>query len=318
MCHNPLVSILVPVYNVEAYLPQCFDSLLGQTYSHLQIVLIDDGSSDGSWRVMQEYAARDKRIEIYHQENQGVGATRNHLLEKIKGDYVLFVDSDDWVELDMVEFLLGKASENNADVVTCGNVINDGITRTVYKEEVWAQEKVVKEFLRHVIFNGSLCNKLIRAVLIGNNRFDCRISYGEDALFCWYVLQNVEKIIVTDRQLYHYRKNPQSISRQKWTPEKKGSGHLVWKTIVKDTAIRWPQYLSIAKARFAIEDFWGIYFAAISDYPSDKYIKRRQKCVLENWSLIYNSKLLTLDKLLVAFLLSKWYKFGKVVKWLKG
>ena len=142
--NNPLVSILVPVYNVEAYLPQCLDSLLGQTYSHLQIVLIDDGSSDNSWTIMQQYAAQDSRIEIYHQENQGVATTRNHLLEKIKGDFVLFVDSDDWVELDMVEFLVGKATENQADVVTCGNVINDGIPPTVYTEEFWPQEKVIK------------------------------------------------------------------------------------------------------------------------------------------------------------------------------
>lgn len=316
--NKPLVSILVPVYNVEAYLPQCLDSLVGQTYPHLQIVLIDDGSTDGSWRVMQEYAARDERIGIYHQENQGVGTTRNHLLEKIKGDYVLFVDSDDWVELDMVEFLVGKASKNHVDVVTCGNVIDDGIPKEEYKEEIWSQEKVVKEFLRHVIFNGSLCNKLIKTRLLGNHRFDCRISYGEDALFCWYIIQNASNIIVTDRQFYHYRRNPQSLSRQKWTPEKKGSGHLVWEEIVKDVSKKWPQYLNITKARFAIEDFWGIYFAAISGYPYDEHIEMRQKCVLENWSLIYTSKLLTLDKLIVAFVLSRWYKFGKVIKWLKG
>jgi glycosyltransferase involved in cell wall biosynthesis len=267
---------------------------------------------------MQEYATRDERIEIFHQENQGVGATRNHLLEKIMGDYILFVDSDDWVELNMVEFLVGKASENHADVVTCGNVINDSIPKAVYEEEIWSQEKVIKEFLRHVIFNGSLWNKLIKTRLLGNHRFDCTISYGEDALFCWYIIQNASKVIVTDRQFYHYRRNPQSLSRQKWTPEKNGSGHLAWEEIVKDVSKKWPQYLNITKARFAIEDFWGIYFAAISDYPYDEHIGMRQKFVLENWSLIYTSKLLTLDKLLVTFLLSKWYKFGKVIKWLKG
>ncbi len=315
--NNPLVSILVPVYNVEAYLPQCLDSLLGQTYSHLQIVLIDDGSSDNSWAIMQQYAAQDSRIEIYHQENQGVAVTRNHLLEKIKGDFVLFVDSDDWVELDMVEFLLGKATENQADVVTCGNVINDGIPQTVYTEEFWPQEKVIKEFLRHIRLNGSLCNKLVKTSLLHNCKFHCGISYGEDALFCWSFLQDVSSIVLTGKQLYHYRKNPQSISRQKWTPEKKGTGHFVWQEIVKDTAVKWPQYLSVAKARFAIEDFWGIYFAALSDYNYDEHIKLRQRSVIENSSHILSSRLLTIDKLFSALILARCYNFGKILKFLK-
>lgn len=314
--NKPLVSILVPVYNVEAYLPQCLNSLMGQTYPHLQIVLIDDGSTDGSWRVMQEYATRDERIEIFHQENQGVGATRNHLLEKIKGDYILFVDSDDWVELNMVEFLVGKASENRADVVTCGNVINDSIPKAVYEEEIWSQEKVIKEFLRHVIFNGSLWNKLIKTRLLGNHRFDCTISYGEDALFCWYIIQNASKVIVTDRQFYHYRRNPQSLSRQKWTPEKKGSGHLAWEEIVKDVSKKWPQYLNITKARFAIEDFWGIYFAAISNYPFDEHIKSRQENVRKHLKLIQQSKLINRKKILAAYVLSYCYRIGILLRYL--
>lgn len=316
MCHNPLVSILVPVYNVEAYLPQCLDSLLGQTYPHLQIVLIDDGSTDGSWRVMQEYTSRDERIEIYHQDNQGVGATRNHLLEKIKGDYVLFVDSDDWVELDMVEFLVGKASENRADVVTCAKVINDGIPKAVYEEEIWSQEKVVKEFLRHVIFNGSLWNKLIKTSLLGNHRFDCRISYGEDALFCWYIIQNASNIIVTDRQFYHYRRNPQSLSRQKWTPEKKGTGSIVWKTIVEECKQYWPQYADVAKARYAIEDMWGLYFAALSNYPLDDHIKCRQENVRRNLKLIRKSGLINRKKIFAAYILSYCYQVRRILKYI--
>lgn len=308
--NNPLVTILIPVYNVEAYLPQCLDSLVEQTYPHLQIVLIDDGSTDGSWRVMQEYANRDERIEIYHQENQGVGATRNHLLEKIKGDYVLFVDSDDWVELDMVEFLLGIASENNADVVTCGNVINDGITRAVYKEEIWSQEKVVKEFLRHVIFNGSLWNKLIRSALIGNNRFDCRISYGEDALFCWYVLQNVEKIIVTDRQLYHYRMNPSSLSHSKWSPDKMGTGHIVWEQLEKETQEIFPEYLDIVSTSFVVADMWQLYYAALSNYPKDEYIEMYQKHVRTNLDLIRKTDTITRNKKIFAEIISRNYKLG--------
>ena len=162
MTDSPLVSILSPCYNVEKFLPQCLDSIVNQTYSNLQVVLIDDGSKDDTWRVMQDYAEKDNRVEIYHQENQGVAATRNHLLDKVKGDYVLFVDSDDWIEPDMVEFLVGKALNNDVEMVVCSNVINEAQPARDYKEERWSQEKVIMEFLRHVTINGSLWNKLRR------------------------------------------------------------------------------------------------------------------------------------------------------------
>ena len=311
--NNPLVSILVPVYNVEAYLPQCLDSLLGQTYPHLQIVLIDDGSSDNSWTVMQQYAAQDNRIEIYHQENQGVATTRNHLLKKIKGDFVLFVDSDDWVELDMVEFLLSKALDNQADIVTCGNVINDGIPKALYKEEVWPQEKVIKEFLRHVNFNGSLWNKLIKANLLSGHRFDPRISYGEDALFTWHVIQEIKKIVVTDKHLYHYRMNESSLSHARWSPNKMGTGHIVWEQIEKDTKGKFPEFIDVASISFVISDMWQLYYAALSNYPVDEYIAMDQKHVKENLYLIRRADTITMNKKIFAEVISRNYKLGSLL-----
>lgn len=315
---NPLVSILIPVYNVEAYLSQCLDSVIGQTYADLQIVLIDDGSTDRSWEIMLEYAQRDNRIEIYHQDNAGVATTRNHLLEKIKGEYFLFIDSDDWVELDMVEFLLRRIEINKSDIAACAMLINDNIPAEKFVEDVWEQENVIKEFLKHTSFNGSLCNKIIKSSLLSGNRFDARISYGEDALLCWKIIQNLSRATITNKQLYHYRRNPQSLSRQKWTPEKKGSGHLVWQEIVNETSISWKQYWDIAKARFAIEDFWGLYFAAISDYQYDEHIKLRQKNIIDNIKHVYKSHLLTFNKMLVLLLLAKWFNFGIILRLLKG
>lgn len=314
MNRNQLVSILLPVYNVEQYLPLCLDSVINQTYKNLQIVLIDDGSKDGSWAIMQEYAKRDNRIEIYHQENQGVAATRNHLLEKVKGDYVLFVDSDDWIELNMVEFLVEKSRTKDADIVVCGMVKNDEACGEEYREEVMDQETTVKKFLFHKELSGSLWNKLVKTSLLQDIRFDNRISYGEDALFCWYVLQRVHTVVQTDKQLYHYRMNDTSISHQNWTPEKKGSGHLVWTKIVEETSELWPQYLSIATARCAMEDFWAIYFAAINNYPFDKEIVIRQQNVRKGLAYIISHKIDSWTKILSAFVLCRWYGFGAVLK----
>ena len=314
---EPLVSILIPVYNTEDYLPKCLDSIVNQTYSNLQVVIIDDGSKDASLCIAQKYVKQYPYIEVYHQENQGVASTRNNLLNKAKGDYVLFVDSDDWCELDMVDFLINKAIANNADIVTCSMVKNDEpFVSNIFLEEIWDQEKAVLEFLRHKIFNGSLCNKLIKTSLLHNLRFHCEIFYGEDALFIWNVLQKVNQVLITDRELYHYRVNDTSLSHQNWTPFKKGSGHKVWSEIVSDTEKKWIQFLDIAKARFAIEDMWGLYYASLCDYPYDEHINERQMNIRHNLKLIKESGLLSNGKLLAAYVLAYCYCLGKIFKFL--
>lgn len=315
--NKPLVSILIPVYNTEDYLPKCLDSIVNQTYSNLQIVIIDDGSKDASLCIAQKYVKQYPYIEVYHQENQGVASIRNNLLNKAKGDYVLFVDSDDWCELDMVDFLINKAIANNADIVTCSMVKNDEpFVSNIFLEEIWDQEKAVLEFLRHKIFNGSLCNKLIKTSLLHNLRFHCEIFYGEDALFIWNVLQKVNQVLITDRELYHYRVNDTSLSHQNWTPFKKGSGHKVWSEIVSDTEKKWIQFLDIAKARFAIEDMWGLYYASLCDYPYDEHINERQMNIRHNLKLIKESGLLSNGKLLAAYVLAYCYCLGKIFKFL--
>lgn len=318
MNNNPLVSILSPCYNVEKYLPKCLDTIIGQTYSNLQIVLIDDGSKDGTWKIMQKYAAKDSRIEIYHQENQGVATTRNNLLDKVKGDFVLFVDSDDWVELTMVESLLGIQKQSDADIVVCDMVKNDYTSDLSDKSYIsYNKEQIVKAFLEHKWLNGSLWNKLVKTSLLHNERFRCGISYGEDALFSWHLLQHVMSVVVCKLQLYHYRMNDASLSHQVWTPEKKGSGTLVWRIITSETQKWYPQYVDIARARWAIEDFWGLYYASLSNYPYDRYIKERQINIKRNLRLIASSGLVSKNKIFTAFALAYCYPLGRFLKYMR-
>lgn len=312
------VSILVPCYNVEKYITQCLDSIIHQTYTNLQIVLVDDGSSDNTLNILNNYALQDSRIEVYHQENQGVATARNVLLSKIKGDFFLFVDSDDWIELDMVEFLINKAINEDTDMVVCGNVVNDTRPALDYTEEIWPQDKVIKEFLRHVHLNGSLCNKLISFRLLKKQpTFHREISYGEDALFIWQLLQEVQNIVITNKQLYHYRKNDGSLSHAKWSPNKKGTGHIVWETICDNVKKNYPQYSAIVNARFALEDMWALYFASISNYPYDEHIYIRQQNVKQNLKIIRETKLDSIDRYFSSWLLCRWYGSGKLLKFLK-
>lgn len=302
-----LVSILIPCYNVEQYLPKCLDSVINQSYRDLQIVLVDDGSKDNTLQIAQEYAAKDSRIEVYHQENAGVATARNLLLSKIKGDYFLFVDSDDWIESDMVEFLVGKAIVHNADMVTCGSVINGAEVKTDYIEKTYNQIVAVEHFLYHKEFRGMLWNKLCKSSLLVNRlRFNEDVSYGEDALFCWELLKMVNKVIFTDRLLYHYRMNENSLSHGSFGP-KKMSAYIVWTTLTKETAKLYPQMNNIANARFCIESTLLLRDAAHSGYKDMEVISTLQNTVKTNWKYLNEVNITSPMMKLYAFLACRSY-----------
>lgn len=313
-----MVTILTPVYNTAKFLRCCLDSIIAQTYQNLQVVLVDDGSTDESLAICKEYANKYPYVEVHHQENAGVAAARNKLLTYVTGDYVLFVDSDDWIEPQTVEYLVTEAERSHADIVTY-EAIRDG--QPIHNKDVreeWSQEHAVYEFLRHVSFNGSLWNKLLKAEQIKGIQFAKGISYGEDALFIWQALQRVKKVLITNRQLYHYRMNDTSLSHQIWSPDKKGSCSIVWAHIVKDSEKNWPQYTDIANARFALEDMWGLYFASLSKYKYDKYIYERQKNIRKNLKLIRKSKLVSFNKIMASYILGYWYNGMRLLVLLKN
>lgn len=175
------ISVIVPVYNVEQYLPQCLDSIINQTYKNLEIICVDDGSPDNSGKILDEYAKKDKRIKVIHQENQGVSVARNTGLDNATGEYIGFVDPDDWIEANYYETLIHSAKENNADVVQCGyKTYCDKIDKVV----VW--KKTIATNFKNIIKNlkrGYVWNKLWKAELIQKNnlRFYPGI-YMEDLL----------------------------------------------------------------------------------------------------------------------------------------
>ena len=306
------VSVLIPIYNVQEYLPKCLDTVLGQTYNNLQIVIIDDGSTDNSYEIAAKYANNDSRIELYRQSNQGVATTRNNLLTKIKGEHVLFVDSDDWLELDMIDFLMKKKNYSGADLITCGMVINDSPLKDEYIEHSYNQEEAIERFLYHKEFRGSLWNKLVDTSLLHNVRFHCGISYGEDALFCWHYLQNVSSVLYTNKQLYHYRMNKSSLSHSSFS-QKKLTGHYVWEQICSETEQWWPQYLHIAKARHCIEDALLVRDAAHCGYNKKTDIEMLQNILKKYRFMLFKSDMTSLKMKLFVYLISISYWFASIV-----
>jgi len=321
MKSHPLVSVLIPVYNSGKYLSQCLDSIINQTYRPIHVAIIDDGSTDDSLAISKDYASKYPFIEVSTQRNSGVAVTRNNLLSKTKGDYSIYIDSDDWIESDMIEALMDYICQYNLDIAICSSIPehNDSVTIVDKSRQtplIQNREQIIKKFLFHKELNGSLWNKLVKTSLLHNLGFDPEISYGEDALFMWQVLQRVDKVGTVSTPYYHYRMNDASISHQTFGP-KKMSGHKVWATIHAQTSRFWPQYEQIARASYAISDMWLMFYAALDRYPMDNNIRLFQKNLKDNIRLIYKSKLLSLPKMCMAYCLMVNYNFaGQLIKFI--
>ena len=207
---NELVSIIVPVYNAEDTLARCLDSLLCQTYRNIEIILIDDGSADNSHEICKAYAARDPRINVYHYKNHGVSFARNQGILHAHGDYITFVDSDDYVKEELVEILLERMISSNADLVVSALDVIDGAEDFCInglKEHI---EQVLFLCRNYLIFGPA--QKLYRTDKIGEIRFPENFQYGEDLLFNLKYLGKVNKICFINQQMYFYCRRPDSLS----------------------------------------------------------------------------------------------------------
>lgn len=314
---QPKVSVLVPVYNAEKYLAACLNSIVGQTYSNLQVVLLDDGSTDGSLDICQSYADRYEYVEIHHQANQGVATARNALLSKVKGDYTIFIDSDDWIEPEMIADLVGYIQEYELDIAICASISERNDSNTVVDKMrqvplIENREQIIIKFLLHKELNGSLWNKLVKTSLFHKLVFDPTIWYGEDALMMWQVLQRANRVGTVKTQYYHYRMNDASISHQSFGA-KKMSGHKVWETIYKDTCKLWPEYKGIAKAQYAISDMWLMFYAALDLYPFDENIRFYQRHIRRQILSILRASNITNNKKIFAIGMALNYRLGGCV-----
>ena len=316
---HPKVSILVPVYNAEKYLQQCIESLIAQTYDNLEIIIVDDGSVDSSGLICDDYGLLTNNITVYHIKNSGVAYARNQLLEKTTGEYILYVDADDWIEPDMVEGLITCALQHNLDVTMSGyNKEYSDISQSSNDNhhdgiiEIWNNQECIKKFLKHEEINGSLWNKLIKKEITEGVLFDNNIFYGEDALFIWKCLPKVKKLGLLPHKYYHHRINQYSISNQKFD-YRKMSSHAVWQIFCNDTCNKYPEHATLAKANFAVADFWLLYFAANDKYPKDTNIRAYQHNLKKQLLNIKRLNLLSLPKLVFAIILSTNYNLAGLV-----
>lgn len=211
---SSLVSIIVPVYNVEAYLPACIDSLLAQTYKNIEILLVDDGSPDRCPAICDEYAASDLRVRVIHKENGGAASARNVGLEEAHGSYISFVDSDDWVAPQFIAYLLQLLKGTHADVSVCSffNVFQGGKTKNPIDyptAETLSQIEFLERFLVDWT-SGMATNKLFRAVILNGVRYEEGHKI-DDEFFTYRAIINCKKITIDSKPLYYYRMRRSSV-----------------------------------------------------------------------------------------------------------
>ncbi|NPC94239.1 glycosyltransferase [Bacillus sp. WMMC1349] len=217
---NPAVSLLVAVYNTEAFLPNCLRSLLNQTLKNIEIIIVNDGSTDGSQEVIDDFAKKDSRIKTIVQENQGLGAVRNKGIEAASGEYVAFIDSDDWIEADYCEAMYEKAQLGKADLVLCDYAVEiEDTDKTVYPEVGKAyKEKPTAELIADLLkgkVSGFSWNKLYSRDLIKRHHltFPLRdeLENIEDQYFSFRCLLFANHVAFVTKPLYHYRVHLSSI-----------------------------------------------------------------------------------------------------------
>lgn len=216
---NPLISIVVPVYNVQDYINRCVESLTKQTYKNLEIILVDDGSTDNSPKMCDDLAKKDNRIKVIHKKNGGVSSARNVGIDNAKGEYISFVDSDDWIDETFCEEMYNTLISNNTDYIMCGykRVYEDGHMDSFNDDNsiiTIDSDTFTNKVLDVEPGYGFVHMKMLKRDKIGKVRFNESLKVGEDALFNIQLCENIDKVTIFSKPLYNYFFNANSLVRK--------------------------------------------------------------------------------------------------------
>lgn len=295
----PLITIIVPVYNNEKNLLKCLSSLCDQTYKNIEILIVDDGSNDSSGAISDEFAEKDKRVVVIHKENGGVAMARNVALRKAKGDYFMFVDSDDWVEPDFCESALSQLLENNVRLLVFGH-------KEVYEKP--GKEPVTKIFtvknpirltasqaMRCVLGGNTvynyMCNKIYDRKLFDGIEFPVgRVFEDNDVIY--RVVHRAGDIFISDRVLYYYRRQETSISYLWNKPKNIKDRFQIWRQRLEFLKVHYPEHVNLQIVRLAYEGLSAYTFCKGNEYEDFRkevkdFLKDNKECVLQNNKSIF-------------------------------
>lgn len=269
------VSVIIPVYNVEKYLRRCLDSVVNQTYKDIEVILVNDGSPDNSKEICEEYVAKYSNIQLINQKNAGLGAARNTGLQYITGDAVTFVDSDDWIELDAIEYSVASMKKSDADIVVTKMIrkkeyfSNEGTNGATIKEEVLDQEQFAKKYFK--IDDNNIeyyaCAKLYKREIAREVKYPVGL-FAEDVPAAFGYIIRSQKIFYSTKVTYNYFFNDNSLTA-KFT-DKDFDLEKIWDLVVEEAKVYGNEdYILYAKVNRYRIDFNLLCRIALSKNKSD-------------------------------------------------
>ena len=276
----PELSIIVPVYNVEKFLLRCLDSILVQTYSDFELILVDDGSPDNCPHICDEYARKDRRIIVIHQCNGGVSAARNAGLSVAKGGYIGFVDSDDSIEPTMYEDLITAMKQSNCDMGICGfrYLYEDGREGTRNYEggqEILNNKELLKrEFDIPSSIHRCICNKVIKRDIIGLKTFQIGLRMSEDTLFLHQCIVDSRQAVFVRRPLYNYMQRDGSVTHGGLNYENLQQSLGIQREIMGTVADIYPDLYSYAYAKYIDSCVWFYKSAYLNSHAISCFKKK--------------------------------------------
>ena len=314
MGNSNLISVIVPVYNVEKYLDQCVESIVNQTYKNLEIILVDDGSPDNCPAICDEWAKKDERIVVIHKDNGGLSSARNAGLDIAHGEYIGFVDSDDYIDSDMYEQLL-NAIIDDADLSCCGRRIVDedgGVIGTAYVHErkIYYDKDIVKALFYGIDFDEAMWDKLYKKSFFNDLRFPIG-EVNEDIVLMVKKFSALNTVVHIGTAKYYYRNNTQGITKSKYN----GKMSIVIKHlyeikafVVKTIPQLLPDYYFL-QARYSCSQLISIYLSKGAKKEFYHDFKTYRKLLIDSMKYVMKSKNIS-KKNKVQMILLKYHLWG--------
>ena len=288
-----LISVIVPVYNVAQYLEKSIASIQQQTYQNLEIILVDDGATDESGRLCEQIAEQDERVLVYHKENEGLSQARNDGLKQAHGDYVIFIDSDDYIHSEMIASLYQQLVKEDADVSSCGvmNVYaNSESPQTENQDDYFVcdTETFLREYLIGEKIPGTICNKLIKKEVAAQLTFPKGLIY-EDAYYHFDLIKVAKKYVVNTNPYYYYFHRGDSITTKPYA-EKDLAYIDIYQKFYTEVVKEYPNLTEVAFFRLAYAHFFILdkmllddNFKEFKDYPRIYgYLKKHAFAIFKN------------------------------------
>ena len=272
----PIISVIVPVYNVEPWLRECVDSILGQTLRDLELILVDDGSPDSCGAICDEYARADSRVRVIHKKNGGLSSARNAALDIAAGEYVAFIDSDDWIHPEMLETMVSKLRQTDSDMAICGveSVFMDGSRPISYQltNEVLSQEEMVQHLAWQAWYYVIACNKVYRRKIFETLRYPEGYVH-EDAAVIHRVIGACQRFVLIETPFYFYRQTSGSIMRQDISIQRSDNLTALADRLHYACQKKWENVSAITAKRY-VHTFFDYYFRFPHTTENEKYFRR--------------------------------------------